>query len=170
MNRPFKVPFSPFIPIATVLSAAYLMNSLPLDTWIRLIDWMCIGLVLYFAYSYSHSKLSSEAGRAANSTPAKDYKPPIAAIIGIIATIILTSVQVYIDIPNAGLLDYGIRLFFWVVVGLLVVMLMYGKKDASGGRDPKIKSIGLLVSTVNLVVWAVITYWFFAHYAQLHGK
>jgi len=37
LNRPFKVPLSPFIPIATVLSAAYLMNSLPLDTWIRLI-------------------------------------------------------------------------------------------------------------------------------------
>ncbi|MBN8161742.1 amino acid permease C-terminal domain-containing protein, partial [Vibrio vulnificus] len=51
LPRPLKVPLSPFIPIATVLSAAYLMNSLPLDTWIRLIDWMSIGLVIYFAYS-----------------------------------------------------------------------------------------------------------------------
>jgi basic amino acid/polyamine antiporter, APA family len=57
LNRPFKVPFSPFIPIATVVSAAYLMNSLPLDTWIRLIVWMSIGLVIYFAYSYKHSNL-----------------------------------------------------------------------------------------------------------------
>ncbi len=170
MKRPFRVPFSPYVPIATVMSAAYLMNSLPLDTWIRLIDWMCIGLVIYFAYSYSHSKLSSEAGRVANTTSAENYKPPIAAIIGIIATIILTIVQVKMDIPNAGMLDYGIRLFFWVIVGLLVVMLMYGKKDASGGRDPQVKNIGLLVSVVNLVVWAGITYWFFVHYPQLHGK
>ncbi len=175
MKRPFKVPFSPIIPIATVMSAAYLMNSLPLDTWIRLIDWMCIGLVLYFAYSYSHSKLSSDSGRAANSTTAKNYTPPVAAIIGIIATIILTILQVNKSIvkPDAlyhGALDYGIRLFFWIVVGLLVIMLMYGKKDASGGRDPKVKSIGLAVSLVNLIAWAGITYWFFVHYAQLHGK
>ena len=60
LNRPFKVPLSPFIPIATVVSAAYLMNSLPLDTWIRLIDWMAIGLVIYFGYSYTHSKLAIE--------------------------------------------------------------------------------------------------------------
>ncbi|MBP6820840.1 MAG: amino acid permease [Acidobacteria bacterium] len=170
MKRPFKVPFSPFVPIATVISAAYLMNSLPLDTWIRLIDWMCIGLVIYFAYSYSNSKLSSEAGRAANTTTAANYTPPIAAIVGIIATIALTIWQVKTYIPNAGMLDYGIRLFFWAVVGLLVVMLMYGKKDASGGRDPQVKSIGLLVSGVNLLVWGGITYWFFVHYAQLHGK
>ena len=31
LNRPFKVPLSPFVPIATVVSAAYLMNSLPFD-------------------------------------------------------------------------------------------------------------------------------------------
>lgn len=170
MKRPFRVPLSPYVPIATVISAAYLMNSLPLDTWIRLIDWMCIGLVLYFAYSYSHSKLSSDVGRAANTTTAKNYTPPVAAIVGILATIILTIWQVKTYIPNTGLLDYGIRLFFWVVVGLLVVMLMYGKKDGSGGRSAQVKSIGLLVSVVNLVVWAGITYWFFVHYAQLHVK
>lgn len=170
MKRPFKVPFSPFVPIAAVVSAAYLMNSLPLDTWIRLIDWMCIGLVIYFAYSYSHSKLSSEAGREANTTSAKTYAPPVAAMIGILATIILTIWQVNKYIANASLLDYGIRLFFWVVVGLLVVMLMYGKKDASGGRSSQVKSIGLIVSLVNLIAWTGITYWFFVHYSQLHGK
>lgn len=170
MKRPFKVPFSPYIPIATVLSAAYLMNSLPLDTWIRLIDWMCIGLVLYFAYSYSHSKLSSEPGTESQNTSAEGYKPPVAAIVGIVGTLLLTSWQVYKYIPNAGMVDYGIRLFFWVVVGLLVVMLMYGKKDNRGGRSAKVQTIGLIASLVNLVVWAGITYWFFVHYAELHGN
>ncbi|MGE0883893.1 MAG: amino acid permease [Blastocatellales bacterium] len=170
MNRPFKVPLSPFIPIATVVSAAYLMNSLPLDTWIRLIDWMCIGLVVYFAYSYTNSRLSSEAGRAANTSSAEKSSPPIAALIGIAATIILTIWQVKTYIANAGLVDYGIRLFFWVVVGLLVIMLMYGKKDASGGRSSQVKTIGLAVSVINLLVWVGITYWFFAHYSQLHNR
>lgn len=167
MPRPFKVPLSPFIPIATVLSAAYLMNSLPLDTWIRLIDWMSIGLVIYFAYSYTNSNLSAAGTRTSTAaTSAAGYKPPVAAIVGIVATILLTVWQVNKYIPNAGLVDHGIRLFFWIVVGLLVVMLMYGKQDG-GKRSAQVKTIGLLVSLVNMAVWAGITYWFFAHYAEM---
>lgn len=169
MPRPFKVPFSPFIPMATVISAAYLMNSLPLDTWIRLIDWMSIGLVVYFAYSYSNSKLKS-APEISNATTQQDYTPPIAAILSIILTVILTIWQVWKYIPNAGSVDYGIRLFFWIVVGVLVAMLMYGKRDSHAARSSQVKSIGLLVSVVNLVLWAGITYWFFVHYAELHAK
>lgn len=164
MHRPFKVPLSPFVPVATVLSAAYLMNSLPLDTWIRLIDWMSIGLVIYFAYSYSNSRLSNGGG----TVQAENYKPPIAALVGIALTLILTTWQVKTYIANATSLDYGIRLFFWIVVGLLFVMLMYGKKAT--GRSAQTKTLGLLISLVNLAAWAGITYWFFAHYAQLHGK
>ncbi len=168
MPRPFKVPLSPYIPIATVLSAAYLMNSLPLDTWIRLIDWMSIGLVIYFAYSYSNSKLSESGTRTSTvTTSAVGYTPPVAALVGIAATLLLTVWQVNKYIPNAGLVDHGIRLFFWIVVGLLVVMLMYGKQDSGAGRSAKVKNIGLLLSLANMAVWAGITYWFFAHYAEM---
>ncbi len=176
MNRPFKVPLSPFIPIATVVSAAYLMNSLPLDTWIRLIDWMSIGLVIYFAYSYSHSKLGSEtsAESEAYQDAAQDYAPPVAAIIAIVLTIALTLYQVPYLMnlkPEAITINLAIRLFAWVATGVLVAVLMYGKKDARGGvRSSQVKSIGLIASLVNLAVWAGITYWFFMHYAELHSK
>jgi amino acid transporter len=171
MHRPFRVPFSPVVPILTVVSAAYLMNSLPLDTWIRLIDWMCIGLVLYFAYSYSHSKLSAagSTGDGASRLPA-DYKPPVAALVGIGATLLLTAWQVRTYIPNAGPIEYGIRLFFWVVVGLMVMMLMYGRREQGAERNDSVRKTGLTLSLINLVVWAGITYWFFVHYGELHGK
>jgi APA family basic amino acid/polyamine antiporter len=169
MPRPFKVPLSPFIPMATVLSAAYLMNSLPLDTWIRLIDWMSLGLVIYFAYSYTNSRLNTEGGVAASDATPANYKPPIAALLSIVLTVILTIWQVNKYITNASTIDYGIRLFFWIVVGLLVAMLMYGKQDGRSARSAQVKSMGLLISLVNLIAWAGITYWFFAHYAQLHG-
>jgi basic amino acid/polyamine antiporter, APA family len=57
LPRPFRVPLSPFIPILSALASLYLMYGLPFDTWARLIVWMAIGLVIYFAYSKNHSKL-----------------------------------------------------------------------------------------------------------------
>ncbi len=172
MNRPFKVPFSPFIPIATVVSAAYLMNSLPLDTWIRLIVWMSIGLVVYFAYSYSHSNLRQVTDEVANQSDSRNT-PPIAAILAIIFAIALTLYQVpfLMNLSSEAIpLNLGIRLFAWVVTGVLVAMLMYGKQTNRGGSDDRIRKIGLIASLANLAVWAGITYWFFVHYAELHGK
>ncbi|HEX8638071.1 MAG TPA: amino acid permease, partial [Pyrinomonadaceae bacterium] len=172
LNRPFKVPLSPFIPIATVVSAAYLMNSLPLDTWIRLIVWMSIGLVIYFAYSYSHSNLRQVSDEVANQSDSRTT-PPIAAILAIILAIALTLYQVpyLMDLKSEAIpLNLGIRLFAWIVTGVLVAMLMYGKQDNRGGTDGNIQKIGLIASLANLVVWAGITYWFFVHYAELHAK
>ena len=172
LNRPFRVPLSPFIPMATVVSAAYLMNSLPLDTWIRLIVWMSIGLVIYFAYSYKHSNLRQVTDEVANQSDSRN-KPPIAAILAVGATIALTLYQVpfLMDLPSETIpLNLGIRLFAWIVTGVLVAMLMYGKQDNRGGSDDKVQKIGLLISLANLLVWAGITYWFFVHYAELHAK
>ncbi|HET6567710.1 MAG TPA: amino acid permease [Rhodothermales bacterium] len=56
-ERPFRTPLVPLVPILGILVCGYLMYGLPLDTWARLIIWMVIGLVIYFAYSRSHSVL-----------------------------------------------------------------------------------------------------------------
>jgi hypothetical protein len=107
------VPLSPFIPIAILVSAAYLMNSLPLDTWIRLIVWMSIGLVIYFAYSYSHSNLRQVSDEVANQSDSRTT-PPIAAILAITLAIALTLYQVpyLMDLKTKTIpLNLGIRLF-----------------------------------------------------------
>lgn len=173
LHRPFRVPLSPIIPIATVVSAAYLMNSLPLDTWIRLIDWMAIGLVIYFAYSYSHSNLGKVTDAEANAETPASYTPPIAAILAIVLCIALTIYQVpyLMDLKSEVIpVNLGIRLFAWAVTGILVGVLMYGKSDRSGGRSASVQKIGLIGSLINLAVWIGITYWFFAHFAELHAK
>jgi len=58
LPRPFKTPFVPALPIASALVSTALMAALPAATWERLIIWMVIGLVIYFAYGRSHSKLA----------------------------------------------------------------------------------------------------------------
>ncbi len=164
LHRPFKVPLSPFIPIATVLSAAYLMNSLPLDTWIRLIVWMSIGLVIYFAYSYTHSKIGIDEDRAGDETES-NYKPPIAAAIAIVLAMALTVWQV----SHLVWIEMAVRLFAWGVTGVLVIVLMYGKGDRNAVRSSTTRNIGLATTLLNLAIWLGITYWFFVHYAELHA-
>jgi APA family basic amino acid/polyamine antiporter len=55
--RPFRTPFVPWVPILGAIVCLAQMVSLPWDTWLRLIIWMLIGFVIYFAYSRRHSKL-----------------------------------------------------------------------------------------------------------------
>src|SRR6266513_698887 len=57
LARPFKVPLVPFVPALSALVSLGLMAGLPGATWIRLVVWMAIGIVLYFTYGFSHSEV-----------------------------------------------------------------------------------------------------------------
>ena len=50
LHRPFRTPFIWVVGPAGAAASFYLMLALPADTWIRLIVWMAIGLVIYFAF------------------------------------------------------------------------------------------------------------------------
>ena len=58
--RGFKTPLVPLFPILGMLICVGMMAFLPLDTWIRLLVWMAIGIVIYFVYSKNHSLLRKE--------------------------------------------------------------------------------------------------------------
>jgi basic amino acid/polyamine antiporter, APA family len=64
LARPFRTPLVPLVPILGIAICGYMMYSLPGATWERLIVWMAIGLVVYFTYSRSHSKLARAEGSA----------------------------------------------------------------------------------------------------------
>lgn len=58
MERPFKTPWVPFIPILGAVVCLAQMIALPLATWYRLLIWMLIGIAIYFIYSRRHSKMN----------------------------------------------------------------------------------------------------------------
>lgn len=60
LPRPFRCPLVPWVPIGGILSCLYLVVGLPWETWLRLIVWLVIGLVVYFLYGQFHSNLSKQ--------------------------------------------------------------------------------------------------------------
>jgi APA family basic amino acid/polyamine antiporter len=58
LPRKFTTPCVWFVAPAGAISAIALMAALPLTTWIRLIVWFVIGIVVYFSYGIRQSKLA----------------------------------------------------------------------------------------------------------------
>jgi len=57
LPRAFRVPAAPVVATLATLMCLYLMLNLPAETWLRFLVWMALGVVVYFAYSRSHSRL-----------------------------------------------------------------------------------------------------------------
>jgi APA family basic amino acid/polyamine antiporter len=62
--RPFKVPFVWAVSILSSAGCVFIMIGLPKQAWERFGYWLIIGLVLYFAYGYQHSRLRAELAKS----------------------------------------------------------------------------------------------------------
>ena len=57
LERPFKTPMVPFVPIMGIIISFIMMAFLQRATWIRLIVWLIIGMFIYFLYGRHHSRV-----------------------------------------------------------------------------------------------------------------
>jgi APA family basic amino acid/polyamine antiporter len=55
-RRAFRTPWVPVVPLLSILCCLVLMASLPVETWVRFLVWLIIGLTIYFGYSRHRSE------------------------------------------------------------------------------------------------------------------
>jgi APA family basic amino acid/polyamine antiporter len=70
MKRPFRVPLSPVVPVVAALACLYLMLNLSIETWVRFLVWLALGLVFYAAYGYRHSRVGARRAEPTLETTA----------------------------------------------------------------------------------------------------
>jgi APA family basic amino acid/polyamine antiporter len=86
LPRAFKTPMVPLVPILGIATCLFMMVFLPMDTWIRLLVWMLIGLDIYLWYGVRNSHLGD------GSTNRKGMR--LARTTGMVLTILLAIVGV----------------------------------------------------------------------------
>jgi basic amino acid/polyamine antiporter, APA family len=55
LERGFRTPFVPLVPVLSVLACVWLMLNLSVETWLRFVVWMVLGVIVYFTYGRGHS-------------------------------------------------------------------------------------------------------------------
>lgn len=67
--RAFVAPWIPFTPIMGIAVSLLMMLSLGWETWVRLMIWLAIGVIIYFSYGRKHSRV--QAANAAEQQQAE---------------------------------------------------------------------------------------------------
>ena len=60
LKRGFRVPWSPVLPILSAVVCTYLMLNLTVETWLRFLIWLAVGIIIYFTYGHRHSRLGKD--------------------------------------------------------------------------------------------------------------
>jgi basic amino acid/polyamine antiporter, APA family len=115
--RAFKTPLVPLVPILGVFTCLFMMVFLPLDTWIRLIVWMMIGLDIYLFYGMRKSLLS---GGLPTTVPQGNK---VVGYLGLSLAVVLAIVALVHHAQTAGA-DKGLYYFSLVFAALHLVFYL----------------------------------------------
>jgi len=125
LPRAFKVPLVPLIPILGVLVCLGMMVFLPLDTWVRLLVWMIIGINVYLFYGMRNSLLSDNL----HETLTKSTKTVSYVGLGLSVLLVIVAV-IHHKITNGT--DTG--LYYFSLIFAAVHMLLYLYRSMTAGN------------------------------------
>jgi len=115
--RAFRTPLVPLVPVLGVATCLFMMVFLPLDTWVRLIVWMLLGLDVYAFYGMKHSKLNGK-----KVTP-NSYR--IVSMAGLITALLLLGVAfLHHATTDPGVQDWP--LFIFSIVFAIAHLFLFG--------------------------------------------
>jgi APA family basic amino acid/polyamine antiporter len=57
LERAFRAPGVPWLPVLAIIACLWLMLNLPVETWLRFVVWMVLGFAVYFLYGARHSRV-----------------------------------------------------------------------------------------------------------------
>jgi APA family basic amino acid/polyamine antiporter len=83
--RAFKTPMVPLVPILGIAACLFMMLFLPLDTWLRLIIWMLIGIDVYLMYGTKNSKLAATTEGSSSLKPLYTTGLILALLLAVVA-------------------------------------------------------------------------------------
>jgi len=133
--RAFRTPLVPLVPILGILTCFFMMAFLPLDTWMRLVLWMIVGLDVYLFYSIRHSHLTAQ------QSDTKVSANKIVGITGLILSLVLIGISIAhhqlseINPETGQINDAG--LFYFSVAFGIVHFLLYIFKSYQGYSTQK---------------------------------
>jgi APA family basic amino acid/polyamine antiporter len=84
LPRAFKTPMVPLVPILGIAVCLFMMVFLPMDTWIRLLVWMLIGLDIYLLYGAKNSHLGNGTDRRKGMKMARITGIALAGLLAIV--------------------------------------------------------------------------------------
>jgi len=134
--RAFRTPLVPLVPVLGIVTCFFMMAFLPLDTWMRLVLWMIVGLDVYLFYSIRHSHLTAQ------QSDTKVSANRIVGITGLILSVVLIGISFahhhYSEInPDTGQINDAGLFYFSVAFGI-VHFVLYIYKAIQGYNAQKV--------------------------------
>jgi APA family basic amino acid/polyamine antiporter len=123
LERPFRVPMPWLIGLSGAGACLWVMSSLDLGTWLRLLFWLALGMAIYLTYGRRRSRLQRERGM----------------VYGSLAT----------DFLGCGLCLMAVGGLAWSLAGLRAGLLPTGLALADAGPPLVVSGylVALLLST-----------------------
>jgi basic amino acid/polyamine antiporter, APA family len=124
--RGFRVPFSPWVPIASIILCFVLMASLTIENWVRFFVWLVVGLLFYFDFGVRHSAAGRAADPAAQRSLMIATDKALIALSAVLLVLALLAGAVVVEgAARAGVLE---RIGLVFLAGISVIFLLRGLK------------------------------------------